>query len=181
MTCQQTALWSEPDVQTLPSYLGDFHANHTRLLENVWHLMMSVICGVNSLECFETLTPDGLWQRMWGGCLQAKMDDFLEEFSGTWPASGAMCGGTVSQPMRLARYIPENGLPLLPAPIATDYKGSYKDAKKLKRHIQSKDHQVRICELLLACGTAKKDIPTEYEVMMGFPIGHTELNASVTP
>lgn len=60
-----------------PSYQGDFHANPIALQENVWRLMMSAIYGANSLECIGRLTQDGLWEKMFQGCSQAKMEGFF--------------------------------------------------------------------------------------------------------
>lgn len=181
MTLQQQTLLPEQGLKKSRSYQGVFHANHTALLGNVWRLLTSAICGANSLECFAKLGQNGSWQKMWGGYCQAKMDGSLEEFSGTWPKSGVMRSGIASQPARLVPYLREKEWLSLPAPIATDWKGSYKDHKKLMRHIRSKDHQVRYAELLLACGVERKQIPIEYEMVMGFPIGHTDLKPSVTP
>ena len=161
--------------------LGDFRANHIALLGNVWHLMMSAIFGANCLESIAKLGQDGLWLKMSAGFCQAKMDGSLEEYSGIWPASGVMFGGTAFRHQRLVRYSAENGSLLLPAPIATDYKGTYKNTEKLMKHVQSQDHQVRISELLLASGIAKDQIPSEYENLMGFQTGWTELNRSETP
>jgi hypothetical protein len=154
------------------------HANLTALRENVKRLMMTAICGGNSLECIAKLEPSGLWRRMYGDYFQVKMDGSLEEYLETWPNMGVMRGGTVFQLTPSAHFMKESELPLLPAPTATDYKGVYKDLEKLLKHIKSKDHQVRPSELLLACGVGKKSIMTEYELMMGYPVGWTELRLS---
>jgi hypothetical protein len=112
---------------------------------------------------------------MYGAYYQAKMDGSSEEFSGTWPDEGVMYSGTVFQPQLLAQYLPEIASLLLPAPVATDWKAVWRDYRKLMRHIRSKGHQVRPSELLLASGTAKSQIPEEYEKMMGFPTTWTDL------
>lgn len=179
-TLQETLFTSEQGWNESPSYRGDSLANLTALQENVWHLMTSAIYGANMLESFARLDQNGSWEKMYQGYCQVKMDGSLDEFLGTWPDWGIAYGGIAFQPTLPGRFMKEKGSQLLPAPIATDYKGSYRNHKKLMRHIKSNDHQVRICELLLACGVAKAEIPMEYEHLMGYPIGWTELKPSET-
>lgn len=52
------------------------HANLIALVENVWHLMMNAIFGENCSESFAKLTQNGLWQRMYQGFYQVKMEGF---------------------------------------------------------------------------------------------------------
>lgn len=177
-TLQETLFPVVQDCNMSQSYQGGSLANLTALQENVWHLMTSAICGANMLESFARLDQSGSWEKMHQGFCQVKMDGSLDEFSGTWPDWGIVYGGIAFQPTLSGRFMKEQGLQLSPAPIATDCKGSYKNHKKLMKHINSRDHQVRICELLLACGVAKAEIPTEYEYLMGYPIGWTELRPS---
>ena len=172
----QQILFENEVLEILPSYLGDSHANLIALQENVKHLMMSVIFGESTLGSFAKLNQDGSWGKMSQGYYQVRMDGSSEEFLGTWPDWGIALDGVATQLVPLERYSKEVGYSLLPAPIATDYKGSYRNYSKLMNHILSKDHQVRISELLLACGTAKSQIPTEYELAMGYPIGWTGLS-----
>lgn len=82
------------DLNQLPLYQVVSHANRIALLENVWHLMMSAIFGVNSSESIAKLTPDGSWEKMYQGCSQVKMEGFSDEFLGTWPKWGVMYGGS---------------------------------------------------------------------------------------
>ena len=178
---QESLFKSEQILNPSPAFQADFHVNRIALQENVWHLLMSAICGANFSECIAKLERNGSWRRMYGDFYQAKMDGSSEEYLGTWMDEGVMYFGTAFQPQQLAQYFQENALRLLPAPIATDWKASYKDHKKLMKHIRSKDHQVRPAELLLACGVEKSKIPEEYERMMGFPIMWTDLSVSETP
>lgn len=177
---QQCLFENEQGLNQLASYRGASLANPTALQENVWHLMTNAICGESLQESFAKLDQHGLWEKMYQGYCQARMDDSLDEYSGIWPEWGTVRGGIASRPILPGRFMKEKGLQLLPAPIATDYKGTYKNFQKLMKHIESKDHQVGICELLLACGTPKSEIPTEYENLMGYPIGWTELSPSET-
>ena len=94
-----------------------FHANLIALVGNVWHLMMSVIFGENCSGSFAKLTQNGLWQRMYLGFCQVKMEGFLDEFLGTWPAWGVMRSGTVFQPMLPVQNFGESESQLWPRPI----------------------------------------------------------------
>lgn len=113
-----------------PSYQGDFHASPIALQENVWHLMMSAIYGANSLECIGRLTQDGLWEKMFQGCSQVKMEGFSEECLEIWPKWGALHGGIVFQPMLAELSLQENELQLWPRPIASDGEAWLKNKKK---------------------------------------------------
>ena len=111
------------------------------------------------------------------GCYQVRMDDFLEGFSGTWTTWGIMRDGVVFRHTLWGRFLQDQGFSLLPGPIAGDYKGTGKDHQKLLNQIYSREHQVRPSMLLLACGTEKGQVIEEYEELMGFPRGWTDLNA----
>lgn len=99
---------------------GVFHANLTALVGNVWHLMMSAIFGANFSESFAKLTQHGLWEKMYRGCSQVKMEGFSDEFSGTWPKWGVMYGGTAFQPMLPVQNFGVSESRLWPRPIASD-------------------------------------------------------------
>jgi hypothetical protein len=156
---------------------GGSHANHIVLQAAVWHLLMNVICGRNCSESFAKLGQDGLWEKTLRGCSQVRMDGFLGEFCETWPKWGYALDGLAFLPTQPEPHFQEPEFQLLPAPTATDWKGTARDLKKLLHQILSKEHQVRPSMLLLACGIEKKQIIAEYEQMMGFPIGWTELRA----
>ena len=164
-----------------PSYQGDFHANPTALLENVWHLMMSAICGANSLECFAKLTQNGSWEKMYQGCSQAKMEGFSDEFLGTWPKWGVMSGGTVFQPMLPVQNFGVSESRLWPRPIASDSISWVKNrasnprvsiVKSWKRHGQDRP----IYDFMWH-GLSATQAADYHEMMMGFPPRWTDLNA----
>lgn len=160
------------------------HANLIALVGNVWHLMMSAICGENYSECFAKLTPNGSWQRMYQGCSQVRMEGFLDEYSGTWPKWGVMCGGTAFLPMLPVRNFGVSELPLWPRPIASDSIAWIKCkasnprisiVKSWKRHGQD-----RPIYDFMWCGLSATQA-AEFHEMMGFPPHWTDLNASETP
>ena len=167
-----------------PSYRGDFHANPTALLGNVWHLMMNAICGGNSSECFARLAPDGLWEKMYQGCSQAKMDDSLDEFCETWPKWGVLHGGYLFQPTIKGRNLLGNGFALWQRPIASDGVAWLKTKKSapmesiIKCWKNGKQDKTTYYHIQNGCSI--KEAAELNEMMMGFPKGWTDLNASET-
>jgi len=117
-------------------------------------------------------------------CLVESGELGLNEFSGTFPRSGMMRSGTVYQLPNLARTITEIGSGLSanqnrkwPTPSTRDYKGGYIGGRirngkvswdTLDVAVQHTDNQQK------TNGTLN---PTWVEWLMGFPIGHTDLNA----
>lgn len=117
---QQMTFSEKRDAEPRQSYRGDFHASPIAVQENIWHLMMTAICGANSFECFLTLAQNGSWEKTWGDSSQVKMEGFSETFYGTWPKAGVMRGGIVSLPTLSALSTSGNGYALWPRPIASD-------------------------------------------------------------
>lgn len=117
---QEGAFMREQDCGKLTLYREVSRANLTALVGNVWHLMMSAIFGVNFSESFAKLTQHGLWEKMYRGCSQVKMEGFSDEFSGTWPKWGVMYGGTVFQPMLPVQNFGVSESRLWLRPIASD-------------------------------------------------------------
>lgn len=102
--------------------------------------------------------------------LQEGREAGSQEFSVTWPRSGTMRHGTVSQLPTLAHSINEtvSGSSLIPTPTACDYKGS-----GVPRIGRGPKNNLR--------DWFKWHFRLQYppvmavEYMMGFPIGHTDL------
>lgn len=162
----------------LPSYRGDFHANHIALQENVWHLMMGAICGANSLEFFGRLTQDGLWEKMFQGYLQVRMDGFSEEFLETWPKWGVLRGGIVSQPTLVELSSQESEFPLWPRPIASDgeawLKNKKQDPTSSFRKCWKAGKQDRTIYYHIQNGLNPNQAADLNGMMMGFPEGWTD-------
>jgi len=162
-----------------------FHANLTALQENVWHLMMSAICGVSCLESFATLMPDGSWEKMLGGCSQVRMDGFSDEFSGTWPKEGVMYGGTVFRPTLPVPHFGVSALPLWLRPLASDGR-VWKCCRKANPRITivgawEKHQQDRNLYDYMWHGLSVTRAVELNGMMMGFPPGWTNLNATEMP
>ena len=106
-------------------------------------------------------------------CLMENGELGLSEFFGTFPRSGMMRSGTVYQLPNLARTITEIGSGLWPTPKASDYKSVTSNIEYHKRRSSM--------ELPCQVATVENDTspmnPEWVEWLMGFPIGHTDLNA----
>lgn len=175
---------NEQEERWLTLFQEDFHANRTALAENVWHLMMSVICGASYFECISTLEPDGLWRKMYQGYCQVKMDGSLEEFSGTWPKQGIVYGGTAFQPTLPEPHFSVNASPLWARPIASDGFAWTKTKKSNPIesivHMWNRHGQDRSIYDFMFHGISATQAADYQEMMMGFPKHWTDLNASET-
>ena len=123
MDYQQMTLFGEQDTRPSRLYQGASLANRIALQDCVKHLLMSVTYGQSTGELLMKLSPNGLWLKMYEGYCQVKMDGSFEEYSEILPTWGLMLDGAVFALPTSEQFIPENGLRLLPTPIATDYKG----------------------------------------------------------
>ncbi len=66
------------------------------------------------------------------------------------------------------------GFTLLPTPTKSDYKATFATMDALIRYLKS-GHQIRVSDILAQKGFLKSQRIALLEMMMGFPIGHTEL------
>jgi hypothetical protein len=69
-------------------------ANRTAMPVSEKEAPTPATCGASSPESFASLTLDGFWLKMCQGYFQARTDDSLDVFSGTWPRAGTMQSGT---------------------------------------------------------------------------------------
>ena len=101
---------------------------------------------------------------------QCSLLEGLDEFSGTWPKWGIMCDGEsweLTMPAHLTREI-ESGL--WPTPTRCDFKGVTCNSQFTQRAKQAK----KLTEGIEVSGTFYPN-PTTYEVLMGWPLGWTDL------
>ena len=156
-------------------------ANLTALVGNVWHLMMSAIFGVNFSESFAKLTQHGLWEKMYRGCSQVKMEGFSDEFSGTWPKWGVMSGGIVFRPMLPVRNFGVSESHLWLRPIASDsiawIKGRASNPRVSIVKSWNRHGQDRPIYDFMWHGLSAKQAADYHEMMMGFPPHWTDLDA----
>lgn len=95
----------------------------------------------------------------------------------TFPKSGMMRNGNVYQTTHLDTRTKGIGFTLLPTPTKSDHKATYANVEALTRYLNS-GHQIRVSDILAQKGFLKSQRIALLEMMMGFPIGHTELEVS---
>jgi len=151
--------------ELLTLYLGDFHAPTFQQQEKEQELMEKPLeCGEKWHASFAKYDPNSsLWRTH-----QCSLLGDLEEFLETWPRWGSMRTGECWEQQMLEQNTnaTESGLWATPTTPSgggnCGGSGAYKNALKNGTHIP---HSIN---------------PNLYEWLMGFPIGWTDLNCSVT-
>lgn len=109
---------------------------------------------------------------------QGYLFEDLGESSVTLPSSGTMRNGKLYRQPPLVPHTAAIGYSWLPTPAATDYKGCSRDRFRGSPALR----RSRTAEVLRLCEADPiYPNPCFIEMAMGFPIGHTDLNASATP
>jgi len=133
----------------------------------------------------------GLWSEMYrilGGVdqntqsLKTAQCSLFEDSSGsymTFPKSGMMLNGSVYQTPALDSLTKGRGFTLLPTPTKSESKATYANMEPLTRYLKS-GHQIRLADILCQKGFTKCQRVMLLETVMGFQIGHTELEVSET-
>lgn len=164
----------KPGELTVISGGGASHVSRIRLQDCVKRLVTNVIFGRSTGVSLAKLSHDGLWLKMYGDSYQANLDGSFEEYCGILPTWGMMLGGVVIELPISEQFIPENGLGLLPTPQSSDWKSRWGTKNALEKHLKS-NHQIRLADTLRSWNLIKGEIIENYEKMMGFGIGWTEL------
>ena len=158
--------------EQLTLFAGDSHAKTYQLPENRQALTATAPTYTGKcLELLASVCRDTQFLKTSQRSLVETMGDGSQDFSMTWPRSGTMQNGTVYQLQNLARTITEIGSGLLPTPTCSDAKGSPKSRTYL-------DNKSNLCEVLrMSPEDSIYPNPDFVEQMMGFPVGHTDLNS----
>ena len=164
----------EQGRKRLMLYQGGSHANLIAKLENVRHLLTSVICGRKCGELLAKLDRNGSWAKMYGDYCQVKMDGSLEEYSEIYPTWGLMLDGAVYELRMPVQSTEEKEWELLPTVITSD---SWTQTLKTTEWNGQSKHSMRLIQALNLGKEKQMNLNPNYlEVLMGFPIGWTELN-----
>lgn len=160
--------------QSTPS-VQDSHVKTLASLEKA--LVSKALEAVSGLRSFDLLARLDLQSSCWKMCQQSLFED-LDESLATWPRSGIMLSGIAYGLPTSALGIGETDGSWLPTPNASaDAKGCPKN-----RYWGSKTYRGHLREYL----RNGQDDPTFphprfVELVMGFPIGHTDLLPSEMP
>ena len=107
---------------------------------------------------------------------QTSLFEDLNECYATFPKSGMMRNGNVYRTSLLDTHTGERESTLLPTPTKSDHKATFAKVEALTRYLES-GHQIRAMDILAQKGFLKSERIAILEMMMGFEIGHTELEA----
>ena len=130
--------------------------------------------GRNAPELLGIFSQDSPSLKTSQTCLTERGVIGLSEYSGTFPRSGMMRSGTVFQLPMLASPISEIASGLLPTPTRRDFRDFSNPTPSQYRSLTTRDSPS--AALIATTTWGYRVSPKIYEWMMGYPIGHTELN-----
>ena len=167
-------LQKQPDSDRWTSLVEDFRAKTSVLPENVKVLRGSApCCGVRCTELYGKLDLNTSSLKI----RQLSLFPVSNKSYATFPKSGIMRNGNVYQTTLLDTHTKGKDFILLPTPTKSDYKATFANVEALTRYLNS-GHQIRVSDILVQKGFLKSQRIALLEMMMGFPIGHTELEVS---
>ena len=157
------------DMWTL--FLADFRAKIYPLQEK-WQELKGKEADFG-LKCFEFV---GKLDRNTSSLKTAQLCLFedLNKSYATFPKSGMMQNGNVFLTSLLDTPTKEKDCTLLPTPTKSDHKATFANIEPLTRYLES-GHQIRMMDILCQKGFTKSQRVMLLEMVMGFNIGHTEL------
>ena len=124
----------------LISSAEDFPVSRTASQEIGKRQETNETCGERCSVLFAKLSQDGCWQRTYQDCSPLKLDGSLDEFSGTWPASGTMSNGKAYQRRRLVPLTVGTGSSSWPAATVNDSRnGANRTAQRSNPNSQHHD------------------------------------------
>ena len=167
-------LQKQPDSDMWTSLVEDFRVKTSALPENVKVLKGNdPAYGVRCIELYGRLDLNTSSLRT----RQLSLFPVSNKSYATFPKSGMMRNGNVYQTTLLDTHTKGKDFILLPTPTKSDYKATFATMDALTRYLNS-GHQIRISDILAQKGFLKSQRIALLEMMMGFPIGHTELGVS---
>jgi len=186
LTMPQSSLISETStdngqadiVEKWISSLEDFPVSHSLSLAKGKVNTTKGICGLTHSDPLAQYDHDSRCWRTSQACL---LTNTYDEFSGTWPKSGMIVSGMLSERPTWARGTKDRDcLYWLPTPTTVCWKMKNYDPVKAAEYIKKHQNKAIIViqgQLLEKYGTKRAMNPIAYEWMMGWPIMWTDLNA----
>ena len=170
---QQTDLF-QTELESM-SLQEDSHAKTSQPLADRQALTVNVADSGQSAPVYlGTFDPDTPSLKTSQTCLLETGEIGLSEFSGAFPRSGTMLNGTVYQLPNLAHTTTEIGSGLWPTPAARDYKGARRPETMAKTGRNPETNSLP--DSVEFKGESGRLNPTWVEWLMGFPLGHTDLD-----
>lgn len=167
-------LQKQPGFDMWTSLVEDFRVKISALPENVKVLKGNdPAYGVRCIELYGRLDLNTSSLRT----RQLSLFPASNRCYTTFPKSGMMRNDNVYQTTLLDTRTKGKDFILLPTPTKSDYKATFATMDALIRYLNS-GHQIRISDILAQKGFLKSQRIALLEMMMGFPIGYTELGVS---
>lgn len=167
-------LQKQPGFDMWTSLVEDFRVKISALPENVKVLKGNdPAYGVRCIELYGRLDLNTSSLRT----RQLSLFPASNRCYATFPKSGMMRNGNVYQTTLLDTRTKGKDFILLPTPTKSDYKATFATMDALTRYLNS-GYQIRVSDILAQKGFLKSQRIALLEMMMGFPIGHTELEVS---
>lgn len=182
---------SESTEKKSRSYRQDSLASRTALQEKVEAIVTAVTCGEKLQEYSEKLDLLGSSAKILPVYLQGKISDSSDGYSMILPRWGIASGGEFGELVTSEPLISETECLLLPTPMASEGFAYTRIAKKdvqrcvYRQHhpeLRGKmsGHTKRLIEYFAFLGIPLNQIVKLQEMIMGFPKGWTDLDASET-
>lgn len=164
-------LQKQPISDMWISLVEDFRVKTSALPESVKVLKGSVPgYGAKCIELYGKLDLNTSSLKI----RQLSLFPVLSKSYAIFSKSGLMRNGNVYQTTLLDTRTKGKDFTLLPTPTKSDYKATFATMDALTRYLKS-GHQIRVSDILAQKGFLKSQRIALLEMMMGFPIGHTEL------
>ena len=164
-------LQKQPASDMWTSLVEDFRVKTSALPESVKVLKANALdSGVKCTELYGRLDLNTSSLKI----RQLSLFPVLNKSYATFPKSGIMRNGNVYQTTLLDTHTKGKDFISLPTPTKSDYKATFATMDALTRYLKS-GHQIRVSDILAQKGFLKSQRIALLEMMMGFPIGHTEL------
>jgi len=171
--------WTGPTLLDLMSYVEDTHVSPSAWRDDEWVNKTHAICGPMSEKQLANYDPNTQSWKMFGDISLWEEPMSLE----TLPLAGMTRNGTLFELPLLEQLIAENGSLLWPTPTTHGEITCTKIEAHRRRLCEGMPYSSRITQAIALA--YPEDVgylsPTWTELLMGFPIGWTDLNASETP
>ena len=182
---------TESTRQASPSCQRAFRVSPIHLQEKVKAMVTSVTCGEKLQDASETLSRAGSSVKIRPVCLPELISGTSNEYLPTLPRWGIACHGEYGALVMSAHRTDATECLLLPTPLASDGLAYTLIAKRdvqrcvyRQHHPEMRGkisgHTKRLVEYLAYLGTSLNRIVELNEMIMGFPSGWSDLDASET-
>ena len=157
----KTLTFSAGDSPALPLVMRPVQQENSRKMKDG--------SGLSSFKQFASLPQNGYWLKMSQAFSLPGMEDYLGEYSETWPQSGMMQNGVVFELPPWDFPTTEKDFSLLPTPMASDWRRTPFSLKSAVKSILN-GSTTSLVFVLRKLGVHISVFPQIYCAVMGFPL-----------